>query len=77
MQLLCAKMFALEISMNLIQLNIANSIKVDIDNSQMYNINDKRLIEITTVLHTNIKTITLNTLFAIPQGMDVSISFKL
>ena len=77
MQLLCAKMSASETSMNIIQLNIANSIKVDIDNSQMYNISDKRLIEITTVLHTNIKTITPNTLFATPRGMDVSISFKL
>ena len=37
----------------------ADLIKVDIDNCQMCNTSDKRMMEIITVLHANVKDITL------------------
>ena len=46
----------------------ANSIKVDIDNCHMCNTSDKRMMEIITVLHANVKDITLNTIVVISQS---------
>ena len=46
----------------------SNSVKADIDNSQMCNKRDKKVMGIIKVLHGNVKDIISNTVVVIPQG---------
>ena len=46
----------------------SNSVKADIDNSQMCNMRDKKVMGIIEILHGNVKDITSNTVVVIPQG---------
>ena len=57
-------------------MNTANSIKVDIDNSQMYDLCDKIDGNNHSFTHEDATNIMLNTIFVIPQGHYALASFK-